>query len=469
VLPIGGIGLPCTSPSDCVDKITSVPGDLVGGATSNAIDALADAIKEAVGEATAGVATLWVDVGTPNLTTTSGGTTPSEPVAFLQGQLWWLMAAIAVLSVIFAGGKTAWEMRGEPVRAVALSLVKLTLVISAGTATIALAVEFADALASAIIDRSVENGDFGENIVRLLGLGGVTGFGAFLVIVMGLFALFASLVQIALMAARSGMVVILTGTLQLSAAATNTEMGSMWFKRSIAWLIAFVLYKPAAAVVYATAFQLSASDVFAEDGLTSAVCGVVLMFLALLALPALMRFTMPLVDAVTNREGGGGLGSAAAVALPTGAMALPFGGADFSGSNGATGEGGATGAVGVGGARGDGGTSGDTGDTNGKGSGPSSDGGGGQPAATAHETNPAAQAPAVGAGPSGADQPAGTSAGGAGQTPALGGGAGAAAGAAGGPSGAAAAAAMQAGGALSSGAQQAAESQSDDEGPHGSA
>jgi hypothetical protein len=372
------------------------------------------------------------------------------------------MAAIAVLSVIFAGGKTAWEMRGEPLRAVALSLVKLTLVIGAATATIALAVQIADGFAAAIIDRSVENGDFGANILRLLGIGGALGgLGAFLVIVMGLFALFASVVQIALMAARSGLLVILTGTMQLSAAATNTEIGSTWFKRSMAWLIAFVLYKPAAAVVYATAFRLSSSDVFAGGGLISAVCGVVLMFLALFALPALMRFTTPLVGAMADRGGGGGLGSAAAVALPTGAMALPRGGADgSSGSNGAMGDSGATGAVGVTGARGGAGAQGDGGSSgcNGNGCGPPSNGAGaGQPAG----------APA--AAPAGASQGAGGSAAGAGQAAAARGGASAAAGAAGGPAGAAAAAAMQAGGAVKSGAQQAAQSQSDDGGPYGSA
>jgi type IV secretion system protein TrbL len=452
VLLLAGIRLPCTNPSDCVDAVTGIPGDIVGGAAANAIDALADSIKEAVGEAVAGVATLWVDVGTPNLTSTSGGSTASDPVAFLQDQLWWLMAGIAVLSVIFAGGRTAWEMRGEPVRAVALSLIKLTLVIGAATATIAMAVEIADGVASAIIDRAVENGEFGENIVRLIGLGGVTGLGAFLVIVMGLFALFASLVQIALMAARSGMLVILTGTLQVSAAATNTEMGDTWFKRSIAWLIAFVLYKPAAAIVYATAFKLSSSDVFADGGLTSAVCGIVLMFLALFALPALMRFTTPMVGAVADRGSGGGLGSAAAVALPTGAISVPRGGADgASGSNGGPGESGATGAVGVAGGRGDGGAPGSSGTpgSNGNGSGPPPSGGGQPGEAGAGAPSGAGEATAAGAG--------------------AGAGVGAPAGAAGGPAGAVAAAGMQAGGAMTTGAQQAAQSPSDDEGPHGSA
>ncbi len=59
----------------------------------------------------------------------------------------------------------------------------------------------------------------------MLGLSAVTGLGAIVVIVLGLAAFVASLMQIALMVVRGGMLVILAAILPLAASATSTEWG----------------------------------------------------------------------------------------------------------------------------------------------------------------------------------------------------------------------------------------------------
>ncbi|WP_254517711.1 hypothetical protein, partial [Salmonella enterica] len=78
-----------------------------------------------------------------------------------------------------------------------------------------------------------------------------------------------------------------------------------------AWLAAFILYKPAAAIIYATAFYLTGTDVLKDDGtgLLSILTGMILMVLALFAMPALMRFVTPMVGAMA--AGGAGMGAAA--------------------------------------------------------------------------------------------------------------------------------------------------------------
>jgi type IV secretion system protein TrbL len=357
------VGLPCTGPRDCLDAVKSIPGDIVGGAAGSAIDALADSVTEAVGKAVASVGTLWVKVGTPNLTT-NGGTRPSEAVGFLQGGLWWYMAAAAVLSVIIAGAKMAWEGRAEPGRELLKSLMTLVVVAGAGLTAISLAVAAADGFAKWIIDSSLDGTDFGTNITALLGLSAVSGFGAIIVIVLGLAAFVAALVQIGLMVVRGGMLVILAGILPLSASATNTEWGRTWFRKCIAWLVAFILYKPAAAIVYATAFRLAGSDVFGGDELMSAISGLVLMVLALVALPALMRFVTPMVGAMAGSgSGGGGMMAAGAIAaMPSGAMRVPRGGGAgaVAGNSGGSGPTGATDAASGGGRGGGGGGGGGT-------------------------------------------------------------------------------------------------------------
>src|SRR5918998_5167121 len=77
--------------------------DVVGSVAGSAIDKLAEAVSDAVGKAVASVGTLWIKVGTPNLTTSNGGATPSDTVGFLQGSLFWYMTVAAVVAVIVAG------------------------------------------------------------------------------------------------------------------------------------------------------------------------------------------------------------------------------------------------------------------------------------------------------------------------------------------------------------------------------
>jgi type IV secretion system protein TrbL len=105
-------------------------------------------------------------------------------------------------------------------------------------------------------------------------------------------------------------------------------------------LIAFILYKPAAAIVYATAFQLVGSDLSMDDGtgLLKIITGVVMMVLALSALPALMRFLAPMV----SQAGGGGhtalalagAGGGALGEMATGAVRRVGGGAGKAGGPG---------------------------------------------------------------------------------------------------------------------------------------
>lgn len=322
-----------------------------GGATSavagGAVEALASAVSEAVASALASVATLWVSVDTPNLTTTAGGSTPSDSVGFLQGSLWPYLAGFAVLAVIIGGARMAWEQRSEGGREMLKALIVLVVVSGAGLTFIAVAVSAADQFAEWIIAESVRGSDFGANVKDMLALDALGGLGPIIVIIFGLLALVASLVQIAIMVARGGMLVILAGILPLSAAATNTEMGRTWFKRCVAWLIAFILYKPAAAIVYAAAFRLAGSDINGTGDLRTALTGLVLMFLALLAMPALMRFVMPMVSSMSAGAGGGAMAGGAMAAMPSGAMAVSrgsSGGSSGSGSSGGSAQNGATGA-----------------------------------------------------------------------------------------------------------------------------
>ena len=316
-------------------------GAAAGGVAGDAITAVAQAIAQAVGQAVKAVATLWVQVPTPNLTTTSGA--PSDAVDYLQSHLYYYSGAFAVAALLVAGAKLAIDQRGEGVRQIATLLLRLAVVTGMGVLAIDLAAAAADQFSTWIISQSTNNTDFGANITALLGLTTLTGgaIGAMLVIVLGLVAILASVIQILLMVVRGGMLVMLAGILPTAAAASNFEFGQQWFKKTTAWTLAFILYKPAAAIVYATAFRLAGDNVFSGNGLVSVITGLSLMILALLALPALMRFVVPAVGTLASGSAGGVLAGAglAAATMPSGALRIGGGGARSAGGSGGGGNG----------------------------------------------------------------------------------------------------------------------------------
>lgn len=546
----------------------------VESTVGDAIENMANAVVEAFGKAVASLGTIWVHIGTPNLTGAGGssairagsaapdsgnittvlsyvmwislavailsvivlgallatrlragegvaalgklglvlgavilisgasalvaGVMPSSPnraggaVLFLQSSLWWYMGAAAVVSVIIGGARMAWEQRAEPGRETVKGLLTLVVVAGAGVTIVSLLVTAADSFSVWIINGSLDcdvtaanSTCFGDNMLTLLALTtnpAAGGLGALLVIILGLIAILATAFQIVLMVARGGMLVILTGILPLSASFTNTEMGKSWFKKCVAWLIAFILYKPAAAIVYAAAFQLVGTDVFTDDGsgLLAVLTGLMLMVIALFAMPALMRFVTPMVGAMAAGGAGAAIGAGALAALPSGAAAVgrlssgAGGGSTSAASSGSEGPSG-SGSSGPSGSSGSDGSSGPSGagaDTPaGAGSGGASEtgsAGAGAGAAGAGPQGVPAAASASGGG--GAAAGAGTGAGAAAGAGAGAGGGAAAAGAAGGPVGIAAGAAVDAGmkaGKAAAGAAQSVGEQSTGEGEGG--
>ena len=310
---------------DMVCKSQQTAGKVIGEGAANAIQALSDAVYEAVGKMLATVGTAWTGIKTPPLTGTGGG---AQTIAFLQGSLWFYTAGLAVLAVLIGGARMAWEQRADPGFKLLKSLWTLAVVGACAVAGVALLIGAADLFSTWIIDRSTDGPGFAQNLTALFtaalsaGSGGA-GVGAFLTIVLGGLAILGSIVQAMLMIARSGMVVMLAGTLPTAAAFTSTDAGEAMFRKAVAWTLAFILYKPAAAIVYATAFRLTASDLVPDDGTgaLSFLVGLVMMVLALIALPALMRLITPAVAAVATGGGAGG-GAALGGALASGAISL---------------------------------------------------------------------------------------------------------------------------------------------------
>jgi type IV secretion system protein TrbL len=240
--------------------------------------------------------------------------TTGGAVGFLQNSLWYYVGGLAILSVIVGGIRMSWEQRAQPGKEVLQSLITLVVVSGTGLAVITLGVTATDAFSAWVLDNSTgctvsdaeSSSCFGERLIDIIGLSLQINpaLGVIATILLGALALLMTFVQVALMVVRGGMLVILAGVLPLTASFTNTQMGKQWFGKVIGWTIAFILYKPAAALIYAAAFQLVGAKVFQDDGLGlwKILTGLALMLMALVALPALMRFIAPM----TSATGGGG-------------------------------------------------------------------------------------------------------------------------------------------------------------------
>lgn len=292
-------------------------GDWVQGLADDAISNLAKSIMEGMSQMVTTLSTFWVSMPTVNLI--SEDRTGASPVVnTVNSQLWPWTLTLAVLAVIIGGIRMIWEQRGAALKDLLRSLITLTVVSSLGVGVISILITAADTFAAAIIQRSTDGKGFAESM-HVLVVTGQTGVGAFILIVLGLVGLMASLVQIVLMVLRSGMLVILAGILPTTAAFTNTEMGRQWFQKAVGWTIAFILYKPAAAIVYSVAFLLMGKT-SGRDALVGSISGFTLMIVALFALPALMRFVTPMVGAVAS--GSGAAAGAAVGAIATGAVSM---------------------------------------------------------------------------------------------------------------------------------------------------
>jgi len=308
-------------------------GSVVSSVAGDAITTLASSVLGAVGHAVEWAATLWVGIGTPAIA--NGAGQPVGTVAFLQQNLLEFTTLMAVLCTVLGAGRIVYEERkASQLRDLARYLVTYVLVCAAAAAFASLLVGGCDEMAGWFIARADGSSTFAAHLASFLGLassgtsaagGPAAGFTvglagtvatAFIAIALGIVAFLATVIQIVLMLVRGGMLVLLVGTLPLVAAFSNTEMGRHWFKKAFGWLLAFALYKPAAAIVYAAAFTLAG-----QQGALDLLAGVAMLVLAILTLPALLRFLVPATSAVA---GGGGAGrilaGAAGGAMMMGAM-----------------------------------------------------------------------------------------------------------------------------------------------------
>jgi len=176
-----------------------------------------------------------------------------------------------------------------------------------------------------------------------------TGLGPAAVLILVVFALLGALAQMLALVIREGLLVVVVGLLPLAAASFALSTGKQAFKSMIGFVVAALLFKPVATLLYLVAFWLSSGT--EQPSVMEAVSAMLLLAAAGLVLPALMRVVAPAVSASVAGGSAAGIGAAAAGA--TGAVAGAAGAAlgnaqqSFAGAASSSGSGGQSAANGA--------------------------------------------------------------------------------------------------------------------------
>lgn len=286
--------------------------------------ALGDWVKDTrngLGQMIKDTTTSWVKVPSPAVADDNGQT--AEAVFFIQQHTAWYTAALLVASILVGGIMMIWQRRGDAVQSL-LRLMITFIAVSSAAAVVAAALLIAgDAFSTWIIDESLQGSNFGENLYAFFNNDAIVVSSVAMLILMG-FGLFVCGVQYVIMWGRGAALFLIIGVLPVSASLYLTETGQQILKKEMAWGIAFILYKPAAAIVYATGFRLlgAGQDVGTSSAQELAIHGIALMLLAIFTLPAIMRLVTPAVGQLTGGRGAGASAIGAATMVAGGAMAM---------------------------------------------------------------------------------------------------------------------------------------------------
>lgn len=347
------------------------------------------------------VGTFWIDKSTGHI---GGEGSAAWDVRYLTA---WLSGVVFFGSLIMAAMMLMLNSRGDDIRKIMMGIIKMVVVSGAAFKVIDLMIDASDAFSKWVIETAIGAAD-GKFVTKLLNVASIqpNGIGWALIALGCLVGIAANLIQFAMMECREAILPLVAGIIPLAAAAALTDWGQQWLRKTTSWVISFIMMKPAAAIIYAVAIKMVSGanldpaqrykqqanqligvvgrvlpgGVSVGEDMGMFIRGLIMMVLAAVALPALIRLITPAAEAMG--VGGGALAATAgAVSLTTGAIRVARstggpGSAGPPGSSGAngtpgtpgsagamgpSGSGGATGAVGTGGATGAAGAAGASG------------------------------------------------------------------------------------------------------------
>lgn len=289
------------------------------------------------------VSTFWMDTPSPDV--------DNAAVASLRADMSWYVAGFAILGFLIGLIKliVSQDVKNSLI-GLATPIVNLILATAAYAAGIGLLLTASDEFSKWIVERST-GGEI--DLTQMLTSGTAllaspgTAFLLFILLLLG------AVINLLFMYFRDVMFLILSTFIVALAAASGSEQGRQAWRKANGWLIALLLFKPVAAGIYSLGFRMlvqgsapEGEEATIPEAMHSTLIALLILLLAALALPALVKFIVPAAGAGAGAFSGGAalgagvtLAAGAAVLAGTGGAAAAAGGASAA-MSGAAGAGG---------------------------------------------------------------------------------------------------------------------------------
>ena len=313
-----------------------------GAVASSTADGLFAGIAAGVSEAVTwiiGILAAWTQVPSTPVCQSNAPLGSATMVADCANSAWpsgqlqhWVLSItilVATFGVLWQGFSMIVTRKGEPVLYIVRGLWNTVLWGAVGIAATQLFLHLGDSYSTWVLRNALSTVNPNATFAAELGsIMLIPGAAPLVTVLIGIIAFLTALIQTVLMVFREASIAILAGMLQLAAAGGFTKRTSGWSTKVTGWMLALLMYKPAAATVYAVAFLLMGSP---DKSGRDFVVGIATLALSIIAMPALMRFFTWTVDGLQNDGGGLGLlGGAAAAGMHASSALRSAGGSSAS-------------------------------------------------------------------------------------------------------------------------------------------
>lgn len=297
-------------------------GDALEGLGNFFTDALRNtvtALIQGMSEAIKWVSTYFLYLPAPVLTGEGEGWSPAERV---QAYTDWAVIIAGIIGMAFALITVARRKDADSAFDVFLGFFRVILITGAGIPAISILAKFGDQLAPWLLD-NIAGGTLEDGLGTLTGLdaAAVSGMSVGVLVLMLItlvFGVLGGILNLFMVMFNWGVLPVVAGLLPVLAASAMTPRGRSGFNRVLGWIVAILLFKPVAAVIYGVGIASSRMITGGvEDGgqvVLQAIYGTVLLTAAGIALPAIARIVTPAISAGTQGGGAGFLTGAAVVA-----------------------------------------------------------------------------------------------------------------------------------------------------------
>lgn len=323
---------------DAVCGVGNLVSDTANGVVGDFVKSLAEGTISVLKV----VNSFWIYLPSPDVA--------SSAITTIQNNLSWYVYAFAVLGLFLAIGRMLLSGDFKGGAPGVKMIVNLIMVTGFYTTAVAVLLKAGDLFAPWIINKAT-----GKDL-SMEGLLSVTmfmtpGVGPGLLLV--ILAFLGAIANVLFMLVRGVMITLLVAFLPILAAGSASETGQQAWNKANGYLIAFLLFKPVAAVILALGLLQITNPTPVTDldsagqSLYQVSLGIMTLFMVALALPALVKFVVPVAANGSSMAFSGGTVAAAGVAAGAAVVTLGAGAATGGAAAGASAMTGATGAAGA--------------------------------------------------------------------------------------------------------------------------